>query len=157
MLGDITVPVTDEKGVTWTQYRTENMNPPKPIKDEIKKIWNNPNEGFGLIGLGLKKLSGGISSALVGGGLSSKIADEDFECNFKNVYSINNSAGIASKEKTDETSGEINIEDEVEEILNKRSGYIFIWEISYKEKDKTITCNAKYDTKEIIEFTIKLK
>ena len=147
--------MTDEKGVTWTQYRTENMNPPKPIKDEIKKIWNNPNEGFGLIGLGLKKLSGGLSSALVGGGLSSKIADEDFECNFKSVYSINNSAGIASKEKTDETSGEVNISNEIETILESKCGGKFTWQV-VNTKNK-FTCTVIYGEEEIAEFEFTLR
>lgn len=157
---EFTIPVTDENGITWTQYRTENMNPPKPIKDEIKKIWNNPNEGFGLLGLGLKKLGGALSAAAFGGGLSSKIADEDFECTFKSMYSINNSVGIAVKGKKDEEGGPPDIEDGIENALSSKSGTYLIWNVKLntKEKGKKVyECVATYDTTDIIKIKIELE
>ena len=50
------VQISGEDGVEWLQERTSNMDPPKQIKDEIIDRWKHPEQGYGLIGLGLKKL-----------------------------------------------------------------------------------------------------
>lgn len=93
-------------GITWTQLRTENMNPPKPISQEIKNIWNNPNQGMGLIGLGLKKLGGGLKSALFGSFGSGKLSEENLECEFESIYSSQNANNVAPEEEADEKEKE---------------------------------------------------
>lgn len=71
------------------------MDPPKPIKDEIKQIWNNPNQGFGLLGLGLKKLAGGLQNTILGPVGSSKVQNEDLQLDLDSSFSSQNAKGVA--------------------------------------------------------------
>lgn len=150
----ITVQVSDDNDITWVQGRTENMNPPTPIKDEIKKIWNNPDQGFGLIGLGVKKLAGAAQRNVLGSVGSSKISDEDLECKFNDEYSIQNSKDIAPKEKKNKKGGyNIALGKIKKELENKCSG--IEWEVEIKEKN--YECTAKIDDNNLFKILFTLK
>lgn len=145
--------VTDDDGLEWLQKRTENMDPPKPIKDEIKQIWKNPNEGAGLLGLAAKKMIGGIGSTLFGPTGGSVIQDADLLINFKDDYSMKNMKGERTKAKTKaKLNNEPNL---IEDMLDRATKYKIDWIIEYKEKN-TFECSASCNGEDILKFTIIL-
>lgn len=153
---NITFQVTSKGGVEWTQKRTANMDPPKPIREELKKIWDNPQQGFGLLGLGLKKLGGGLQNTLLGPMGSKKVGSEGLSCSFEEVYSLQNSKGIAAKEDDGNESGaEKTLKAEIENRLEAKTTGIIDWSV-VNNKGK-YECTANYDGEEILVISFEPK
>lgn len=144
-------------GITWTQLRTENMNPPKPISQEVKEVWNNPNQGFGLVGLGLKKLGGGLKNALFGSFGSSKLSEENLECEFESIYSSQNANSVAPEEEKDAEEDKGSIKAKIESILgSKDKNQEIEWDVNRVDK-KTFECTASLGVEDLIKFSFKIK
>lgn len=144
--------------VEWLQERTSNMDPPKPIKDEIKQIWNNPNQGFGLLGLGLKKLAGGLQNTILGPVGSSKVQNEDLICDFSEEYSMQNSKGITPESKKKEKSDNSgSIKDGLEKILEKKLGNSSKIDVNIVIKEKVYYLEISYVGEEIMKISFELK
>lgn len=155
---DVIFKVSD-KEVEWTQKRTENMNPPKPISQEIKEIWKRPNgEGFGLIGLGVKKLGGGLKNTLLGPIGSGKISDEDLECTFDDAYSSQNLLGVTpevKKPKNKNNSKEPN--GKIEEFLISKmpEDTDLDWDLDIEDGIYIFT--VRYRSNNLVKISFKLK
>lgn len=155
-------PIELSESLKWQQKRTEDMDPPKPIKDEIKAAWSagKNGQGAGLVGLAAKKLVGGAIS--LGTGLSAQsfnvIQNEDFEIKFNDIYHYKNAESKANSKvkKTSKADKDKNslLDDKIEEMLSKASGDHIDW-IVIKNKD-VFTCSASFNQENIISFQIKL-
>lgn len=155
-------PIELSESLKWQQKRTEDMDPPKPIKDEIKAAWSagKNGQGAGLVGLAAKKLIGGAIG--LGTGLNAQsfnvIQNEDFEIKFNNVYHYKNAESNANSKvkkisKADKDKNAL-LNDKIEEMLSKASGDHIDW---FVEKDKDVfTCIASFKQEDIISFQIKL-
>lgn len=155
-------PIELSESLKWQQKRTEDMDPPKPIKDEIKAAWSagKNGQGAGLVGLAAKKLVGGAIG--LGTGLNAQsfnvIQNEDFEIKFNNVYHYKNAESKANSKvkkisKADKDKNAL-LNDKIEEMLSKASGDHIDW---FVEKDKDIfTCIASFKQEDIVSFQIKL-
>lgn len=155
-------PIELSESLKWQQKRTEDMDPPKPIKDEIKAAWSagKNGQGAGLVGLAAKKLVGGAIG--LGTGLNAQsfnvIQNEDFEIKFNNVYHYKNAESKANSKvkkisKADKDKNSL-LDDKIEEMLSKASGDHIDW-IVIKNKD-VFTCSASFNQENIISFQIKL-
>ena len=155
-------PIELSESLKWQQKRTEDMDPPKPIKDEIKAAWSagKNGQGAGLIGLAAKKLVGGAIG--LGTGLNAQsfnvVQNEDFEIKFNNVYHYKNAESKTNSKvkkisKADKDKNSL-LDDKIEEMLSKASGDHIDW-IVIKNKD-VFTCSASFNQENIISFQIKL-
>lgn len=155
-------PIELSESLKWQQKRTEDMDPPKPIKDEIKAAWSagKNGQGAGLVGLAAKKLVGGAIG--LGTGLNAQsfnvIQNEDFEIKFNNVYHYKNAESKSNSKvkkisKADKDKNSL-LDDKIEEMLSKASGDHIDW-IVIKNKD-VFTCSASFNQENIISFQIKL-
>ena len=141
--------------VSWTQYRTTNMNPPKPITQEIKEMWNNPKpDGYGLAGLAAKKIVGGAFSGLLGGTEFSKIQDEDFICEFIDAASKNNARPIAPKEEENKDEDNESLSSVIQSLLEKKCQKTD-WVI--EQDEDTFICTSSIDGIELLKITFKVK
>lgn len=144
-----TIPVSSENGVVWKQKRTEGMNPPKPIKDELKQIWKNPNEGFGVAGLAAKKLVGGIAAVTLGSMGGNVVQEGGFDVSFINSFSESNMSGEKVSNSNNEKSGNVDIIEIIENKLNDEFDDVYV----NANKDNEFTCKIIYKDKKI-NFTI---
>ena len=152
----IQVTVGDD-GLEWFQKRTENMEPPKPIREELKQIWDHPNEGFGLLGLAVRKSASAVGNTLFGPIGGAVIQEARLDVNFKNEYSVNNMSGErtkpVSKDDSEKRRLKINI---IEDLLNKSTSNIIDW-LKNESEDKKFECLARYNGKDVIKFIITVE
>jgi len=114
--------------ITWDQKRTKDMDPPKPIRKQIKERWNNPGQ-TGMIGFAAAKLVGGViggAGKLMGLSFGEVTQEEDLRIEIKDqfLFSSNKSkigegAENEEGEPTDYTSFRIK---KIRNALNKFIG-----------------------------------
>lgn len=102
----------------YFQSRYANMDPPKPLKDQIKDMWDKPNKDFGLLGSLVSKGIGAATTGLTGGLFSKTVQEENFEITINEKFNFsNNVLGGDIDNKSNEALDEA-ILDEMEEWIN---------------------------------------
>lgn len=76
--------------VKYAQSRYENMNPPKPIKDQIREMWKKPNKDFGIWGSLAQKGLKAAANGVFGGMFSQTVQEESLDINLKDTFQYNN-------------------------------------------------------------------
>lgn len=74
----------------YFQSRYKNMDPPKPLKDQIKDMWNKPNKDFGLLGTLAAKGLGAIGGFATGSLFREKTQDESVILSIDGKFSFSN-------------------------------------------------------------------
>jgi hypothetical protein len=74
----------------YFQKRFANMDPPKPLKDQIKDMWDKPNKDFGLLGSLVSKGIGAATTGLTGGLFSKTVQEENFDITLNEKYTYSN-------------------------------------------------------------------
>lgn len=152
--------ITNEGKVEWLQRRTANMDPPKPIKDEIKERWANPNQGYGLLGLATKKLVGGAFHLMGGTSISFDVVqNESFTISFLNEFSHNNMDGqsIANKKNKSKNKKDPNTKF-IKQTLSSASGSSIRWNTEHIKNNDTYECTATDPFEDnILKINFKLK
>lgn len=85
--------------VTYAQSRFANMNPPKPIKDQIKEMWDKPNKDFGMWGNLAQKGMAAAANGIFGGLFSKTIQEESLDIKLDNKFQYNNNTKGGNLEK----------------------------------------------------------
>lgn len=152
--------ITGDGNVEWLQKRTANMDPPKPIKDEIKERWANPNQGYGLLGLATKKLVGGTFHLMGGTSINFDVVQEgSFKISFDNEFShkcMDGQSELANKENKSEDETEANIRF-IRQSLSSSSGRTVRWNVKHVNNN-TYECLATTPWEEtILKINFKLK
>jgi hypothetical protein len=95
----------------YFQSRYANMDPPKPLKDQIKDMWDKPNKDFGLIGSLVSKGVGAAVAGVAGGLFSKTVQEENFEITIDEKFNF-------SKNITD-IKGEKRAKENLQNIKNE--------------------------------------
>jgi hypothetical protein len=91
----------------YFQSRYANMDPPKPLKDQIKDMWDKPNKDFGLLGSLVAKGIGSATTAIAGGLFSKTVQEENFDLDIDEKFSFsNNRPGGDIGSKSSDVEGE---------------------------------------------------
>jgi hypothetical protein len=76
--------------VKYAQSRYANMDPPKPIKDQIRDMWNKPNKDFGVLGTLAQKGMKTAANGIFGGLFSQTVQEESLDISLKDTFQYNN-------------------------------------------------------------------
>ena len=82
--------------IDWDQKRTKNMDPPKPIRQQIKERWANAEKTqTGMIGFAAAKILGGVAGGLsktlgLSSGLSEVVQEESLDISIDDQFYFNN-------------------------------------------------------------------
>ena len=85
--------------ITYAQSRYANMNPPKPIKDQIRDMWNKPNKDFGMWGTLAQKGMQAAANGIFGGLFSQTVQEESLDIKLEEKFQYNNNQPGGDLEK----------------------------------------------------------
>jgi hypothetical protein len=131
--------------VKYFQSRFANMNPPKPIKDQIKDMWNKPNKDFGMWGTLAQKGLAAAANGVFGGLFSKTIQEENLDIGLSNEFAFANNTKENKQKEAGNTDNTKIIEDKISSLYSSESSSFEVYEsgsagyeIVFKVDDKEV-------------------
>lgn len=144
----------------YFQSRYANMDPPKPLKDQIKDMWDKPNKDFGLLGSLVSKGIGAATAGLTGGLFSKTVQEENFEITINEKFNMSNNIINGDIDNKSDDALEDVILDEMESWINNLKGAVGDTRIKFEfnnDDNRNYRLIIKIDNISLINVNIGVK